>query len=35
MAYPPFDDLFLINLSAKGEIKVKIFAKKKIRDVFT
>ena len=28
MAYPPFDDLFLINLSAKGEIKVKIFAKK-------
>ncbi|MGV1053870.1 primosomal protein N' [Clostridium perfringens] len=28
MAYPPFDELFLINLSAKGEIKVKIFAKK-------
>lgn len=28
MGYPPFDDLFLINLSAKGEIKVKLFAKK-------
>lgn len=28
MGYPPFDDLFLISLSAKGEIKIKLFAKK-------
>lgn len=28
MEYPPFDDLFLINLSGKGEIKVKLFSKK-------
>ncbi|MGG5462366.1 primosomal protein N' [Clostridium sp. B9] len=28
MGYPPFDDLFLINLSGKGEIKIKLFAKK-------
>lgn len=28
MEYPPFDDLFLINLSGKGEIKVKFFSEK-------
>ena len=28
MDYPPFKDLFLISLSGRGEIKVKIFAKK-------